>query len=132
MAKQQKQPTRKLTLAEELLALADRLQQRYTKAKTLFLEAVQMNPADGVAWHGEEMAKVQEPHERLMHILAYMKDQTPEAALRDIIDEVDRRIEGFFGSQSTSLFQNAVERARTEGLVALKRDLDFLARKYKV
>jgi uncharacterized protein YhaN len=127
MAKQ----TTKTTLAEELLALAQRLERRYTKAKADLLEAVQTNPAEAVAWHGEEMAKVQEPHERLMHVAALLKEHAPEAVLGDLQQEVERGIERFFGGNSTSQFQNAVARARTEGLVALKRDLDSLAREYK-
>ena len=128
MAKQ----TTKTTLTEELLALAQYLERGYTKAKADLMDAVQTNPAEAVAWHGDEMAKAQEPHERMMHVAAFLKDETPEAVLRDLQNEVARRIESFFGSQSTSQFQNAVARARTEGLVALKRDLDSLARKYNV
>jgi len=122
--------TTKTTLTEELLALAQRAERRYTKAKADFLEAVRTNPAEAVAWHGEEMAKAQEPHERLMHVAAFLKDETPETVLREVQDGIVQCIEGFFGGQSTSPFQNAVARARTEGLVALKRDLDSLARQY--
>ncbi|MBM4018444.1 MAG: hypothetical protein FJ288_08995 [Planctomycetes bacterium] len=127
MAKQ----TTKTTLAEELLALAQRHERRYTKAKADLLEAVQTNPAEALAWHGEEMAKVQEPHERTMHVAALLKEHAPHEVLADIQQEVERGIERFFGGNSTSQFQNAVARARTEGLVALKRDLDGLARQYK-
>jgi hypothetical protein len=102
MAKQ----TTKTTLSEELLGLAERLQRRYAKAKA------------------------QEPHERLMHVAAFLKDEMPETVLRELQDGVEQCIEGFFGGQSTSPFQNAVARARTEGLVALKRDLDSLDRQY--
>ena len=123
-------PTTKATLTEELLALAQRAQRRYTKAKADFLEAVRTNPAEAVAWHGEEMAKAQEPYERLLHVAAFLKDETPETVLREIRDGIAQCIEGFFGGQSTSAFQNAVARARTEGLVALQRDLDALARQY--
>jgi len=128
MAKQTQ--TTKTTLTEELLALAQRAERRYTQAKADFLKAVQTNPAEAVAWHGEEMAKAQEPHERMMHVAAFLKDETPETVLREVQDGVEQCIEGFFGGQSTSQFQNAVARARTEGLVALKRDLDALARQY--
>ena len=127
MAKQ----TTKTTLAEELLALAQRHERRYTKAKADLLEAVQTNPAEALAWHGEEMAKVQEPHERTMHVAALLKEHAPREVLADIQQEVERGIERFFGGNSTSQFQNAVARARTEGLVALRRDLDSLAREYK-
>jgi hypothetical protein len=123
-------PTTKTTLADELLALAQRHEHRYTKAKADLLDAVQTNPAEALAWRGEEMAKVQESHERLMHVAALLKEHAPEAVLDDLQQEVERGIERFFGGNSTSQFQNAVARARTEGLVALKRDLDSLAHEY--
>jgi hypothetical protein len=122
--------TTKMTLTEELQALAQRLERRYTQTKADFLESVETNPAEAVAWHGGEMAKVQAPHEQMMHLAAFLKDQTPESALRDILNEIGRNTEHFFGGQSTSAFQNAVARARIEGLLALKRDLQFLADQY--
>ena len=118
-------------LTEGLLDLAQRCERRYEKAKADLLEAVQTNPAEALAWHGEEMAKVQEPHERTMHTAAMLKEHAPHEVLADIQQEVEQGIERFFGGNSTSQFQNAVARARTEGLVALKRDLDSLAREYK-
>ena len=77
------------------------------------------------------MAKVQEPHERTMHVAALLKEHAPHEVLADVRQEVEQGIERFFGGNSTSQFQNAVARARTEGLVALRRDLDSLARQYK-
>ena len=115
-------------LTEELLALAQRLERRYEKAKADLLEAVQTNPAEALAWHGEDMAKAQEPHEQMLRAVEGLKDNTPQAVLAYYLQEVERGIERFFGSNSTSQFSNAVARARTEGLVALGRDLASLAR----
>jgi hypothetical protein len=52
--------------------------------------------------------------------------------LAENLKEVQYRVRSFFGSNSTSMFSNSVERARAEAYVRLAEELESLCKHYGI
>ena len=123
---------RKITAVEattELLAYADQAAKRFEKAKADMAERLARNPADAIGWCADDMVKEQTRHERWDWIRGDLDNHAPLDVLAEAILEANRTVRRFFGSNSTSLFHNAVERARAEACERLIDELEGI-RKY--
>ena len=119
-------------LREELAFYAGAAARDYKNAKEKLLARVQTNPADAVVWNAEEMVAAQTVHEAWMRISAELEGHDPREVLRENINEVAHRVRMFFGSNSTSMFSNAVERARANASVRLVEDLERIGKSYGI
>ena len=118
---------RKLTAVEattELLAYADQATKRCAEAQGKMLQRLAGNPADAIGWCSDDMVKEQTRHERWEWIRGDLENHAPLDVLAEAILEANRMVRRFFGSNSTSLFHNAVERARAEACERLIDELE--------
>lgn len=123
---------RKMTAVEattELLATADLAAKRYKEARGQMLKRIASNPADAIGWCSDDMVKEQTRHECWEHVRGDLENHAPLDVLAEAILEANRTVRRFFGSNSTSLFHNAVERARAEACERLIDELEGI-RKY--
>ena len=104
----------------------------YEKARTDLLAAFEKNPASAIDWHAEAMVKAQAEHEVWMRTEARMTSGDPREAMKTAIGEVAYAVRSFFGASSTSMFSNAVERAKAEAMVRLAETLEGLAKHFGI
>jgi hypothetical protein len=78
------------------------------------------------------MVKAQAEHEMWLWLERAMAENDPREVLRKVTEEVQYRIRSFFGSNSTSIFSNAVERAKAEAYLRLAETLAGLCKHYGI
>ena len=103
---------------------------RYEDAQAKFIAAVQTNPAHAITWSAEDMVRAQTLYEVWMRIEHEIAEHDPLEVVQANLDDARFRVRSFFGSNSTSIFSNAVERARAETFVRIAEDLDKLAKRH--
>lgn len=117
-------------MREELTFLWQGVQRRFQQTQEKFLADAQTNPAHAILWGAEEMTKVQTQYELWLVMTRHMEQEGPASALRWAVGELQHRVRSFFGSNSTSMFDNAVSRARAESCLHLAEELENLARHF--
>ena len=78
------------------------------------------------------MVKAQAEHEMWLWLERGMAENDPREALATVTKEVQYRVRSFFGSNSTSMFSNAVERAKAEAYVRMAETLEGLCKHYGI
>lgn len=127
--------TRTMTAEEmkEDLGLHIRLaRKQYEEAQAKMLADLQTNPISAIAWDAEDMVKAQARHEIWSWLERAMAETDPREVVQKATEEVQYRIRSFFGSNSTSLFTNAVERAKAEAYLHLAETLAGLRKHYGI
>ncbi len=124
----------KMTTQErrEELAFYVRLAKKYyDDARAKFLADIQTNPITAITWSAETMVKAQTDHEVWLRIEAELAEHEPREVLTENLKEVQYRIRSFFGSNSTGMFSNAVERARAEAYIRQAEQLEGLIKHFE-
>jgi hypothetical protein len=119
-------------LKQELLANAKMAKKRFDDAQAKFIADVQVNPISAIGWKSDDMVKLQTRHEVWLRIECELAEHDGREVLAANRDEVNYRVRAFFGSNSTSLFSNAVERARAEAYVQLAEDIERLCKHHGI
>ena len=104
----------------------------YEKAQTEMIEAIRKNPASAINWSAEGMVKAQAEHEVWLWLENGMAEADPRETLKKVLAEVQYRVRSFFGSSSTSIFSNAVERARAEAYIRQAEQPEGLAKHFGI
>ena len=105
---------------------------RFEEAQTKFLADATTNPASAILWSSENMVRVQTEYEVWIWIERATAKEDPKVAIKKMLEEVRYRVRSFFGSNSTSMFSNAVERAKAEAHLRLVDELEGLAKHYGI
>lgn len=105
---------------------------QYDEAQAKMIADLQTNPASAITWRAEDMVKAQTNYEVWLRIESEMAEHDPREVLAENLKEVQYRVRSFFGSNSTSIFSNAVERARAEACVRLAETLEAFCRQYGI
>ncbi|MFB3894453.1 MAG: hypothetical protein ACE15C_20825 [Phycisphaerae bacterium] len=105
---------------------------RYDDARCKLIATAQTNPISAITWDAEAMVKAQAQHEMYMCLERGMAKADPRKVLLELADEVDYRIRSFFGSNSTSMFSNAVERAKADAYVHLLDEIKGLMKHFGI
>ena len=116
------------SIRQELARCIKAARKRYEDTQAKFIADVQTNPASAIGWSAEGMVKAQSDYEVWVRIESEMLDHDPREVLVENIKEVQYRVRAFFGSNSTSIYSNAVERARAEACVRQAEQLESLAK----
>lgn len=114
-------------IRQDLARCARAARARYEQTQAQFLADAQSNPASAIAWGAQDLVMAQTAHEVWAQIEADLAEHDPREVLAEHRKDAQRRVRSFFGSSSTSLFTNAVERARAEAYLRLAERLDDLA-----
>ena len=117
-------------MQQELTLYVKGAKARYDDAQAKFLAAVQTNPAHAITWSAEDMVRAQTLYEVWMRIEHAIVELDPLEVVQANLDDARFHVRSFFGSNSTSIFSNAVERARAETFVRIADDLEKLAKRY--
>jgi len=102
---------------EKLNRIIAAAKQACEAAKAYFINETHINPAKAVEWNAEDMIKAQTEYDVWLGIAADLQKEEPGRVLENAYDELQSRVRSFFGSNSTSIFHNAVERARAEAFL---------------
>ena len=105
---------------------------KYDDARCKMISAAHSNPISAITWDAEPMVKAQAQHEMYMCLERGMAKADPRKVLQELADEVDYRIRSFFGSNSTSMFSNAVERAKADAYVHLLDEIKGLMKHFGI
>ena len=104
----------------------------YEDAQTKILTDIKVNPISAITWSAETMVMAQANYEVWMRIERELADHEPSEVLTENLKEVQYRIRSFFGSNSTSTFSNAVERARAESYVRQAEQLEGMIKHFEI
>ena len=115
-------------MRQELTFYAKGAKARYDNAQAKFLAAVQTNPAHAITWSAEDMVRAQTMYEVWMRIEHAIVEHDPLEVVQANLDDARFHMRSFFGSNSTSIFSNAVERARAEAFVRIVEELEKLVK----
>lgn len=119
-------------MREELTGCIKMAKKYYDDAQAKFLADFQLNPTSTIAWGAEAMVQKQIDHEVWMRIERELAEQEPLEVLAENLKEVQYRVRSFFGSNSTSVFDNAVERAKATAYLRLAEQLEGLAKHFGI
>lgn len=119
-------------IREELTAYIRLAKRKYEEARDKLIADIQTNPASAIIWSAEGMVKVQTEYEVWLHVEANLKEVDSRATLKNALDETARGVRRFFGSNSTSMFSNAAERAKAETFLQLQERLEGLAKHFGI
>ena len=119
-------------MREELAFYTKGAKKFYDDAQAKFLADIQTNPVSAVTWSAETMVKTQTDHEVWMRIERELTEHEPAEVLAENLKEVQYRVRSFFGSNSTSIFSNAVERARAEAYIRQAEQLEALIKHFGI
>ena len=119
-------------MKQELGVYIKNARKRYEDAQAKLIADIQTNPVSAITWSAEDMVKRQTDHEVWLRIEREMAEHNPREVLAENLKEVQYRIRSFFGSNSTSMFSNSVERARAEAHVRLAEELERLCKHYGI
>jgi hypothetical protein len=119
-------------MRQELAVYGRLAKKRYEEAQTKFTADIQTNPISAITWSAETMVKAQTDHEVWMRIERQLAEQEPREVLAENLKEVQYRVRSFFGSNSTSIFSNAVERARAEAYIRQAEQLEGLVKHFGI
>lgn len=117
---------------QELAFYAKAAKKRYEEKQAKFIADVQTNPVSAITWLAEDMVKAQTEHEVWLRIEREMAEHDPREVLAENLKEAQYRMRSFFGSNSTSIFSNAVERARAEAFLRQVEQLESLAKHFGI
>jgi len=117
---------------KELAHYIDIARKNYENMQAKFIADIQTNPASAIGWKSEEMVRDQTVYEVWSRIEHEMAEHNPREVIAENLKEVRYRIRSFFGSNSTSIFSNAVERAKAEAYVRMEERLAELAKHYGI
>ena len=119
-------------MKKELGIYVRRAKSLYDKTLAKMVADLQTNPVTAIVWSAETIVKEQTYVEMWLWIERSMAENNPREVLAKAAAEVQYRIRSFFGSNSTSMFSNAVDRAKAESYVRLAEELDGLLRHYGI
>jgi hypothetical protein len=119
-------------MREELAFYVKTAKKFYDDAQAKFIADIQTNPVSTITWSAEKMVKTQTDHEVWMRIERELADHEPREVLAENLKEVQYRVRSFFGSNSTSIFSNAVERARAEAYIRQAEQLEGLIKHFGI
>jgi hypothetical protein len=105
---------------------------QYEEAQTKMLADLQTNPISTITWSAEGMVKTQAEYEMWLWLERGMAENDPREVLATVTKEVQYRVRSFFGSNSTSMFSNAVERAKADAYVRLAETLEGFCKHYGI
>ncbi len=105
---------------------------QYEEAQAKMLADLQTNPISAITWSAEGMVKTQAEYEMWLWIERGMAENEPREVLQTVTKEVQYRVRSFFGSNSTSMFSNAVERAKADAYVRLAETLESMCKHYGI
>lgn len=125
-----KTPMTDQQMREELAFYVKMAKKFYDDAQTKFLTDVQTNPISTITWSAETMVKAQADYEVWMRIDRELAEHEPREVLTENLKDVQYRVRSFFGSNSTSIFSNAVERARAEAMVRQAEQIEGLIKHF--
>ncbi len=119
-------------MKQELGIYIKSARKRYEDAQAKLIADIQTNPISAITWSAEDMVKRQSDYEVWLRIEREMTEHNPREVLAENLKEVQYRIRSFFGSNSTSMFSNSVERARAEAFVRLAEELESMCKHYGI
>jgi len=119
-------------MRQELAFNAKGAKKRYEETQAKFIADIQTNPVSAITWLAEDMVKAQTEHEVWLRIELEMAEHDPREVLAENLKECQYRIRSFFGSNSTSVFSNAVDRAKAEAYVQLAEQLQGLMKHFGI
>ena len=119
-------------MQEELAFYAKMAKKYYDDAQAKFIVDFKTNPISTITWTAEELVKVQTDHEVWMRIERELAEHEPREVLAENLKEVQYRVRSFFGSNSTSMFTNAVDRARVEAYIRQAEQLEGMIKHFGI
>lgn len=119
-------------MKEELGFCIRAAKKRYEEAQAKFLADTKTNPASAIVWGSENMVKLQTEYEIWIWIERAVEKDDPREAMKKVLEEVRYRVRSFFGSNSTSMFSNAVDRAKAEAHLHMVEELEGLSKHYGI
>jgi hypothetical protein len=119
-------------MRQELAFYAKDAKKRYEDAQAKFIADIQTNPVSAITWLAEDMVQAQTQHEVWLRIEREMAQHDPREVLSENLKDVQYHIRSFFGSNSTSIFSNAVERAKAEAYLRQAEQLEGLCKNYGI
>ena len=125
------------TLRNELTAAAETAKNRYEKTLSAMAAHLAVNPASALTWKAHDMVVAQTQHEVWARIASEIAGHEVEAVEVEAVlaaasNDANYRVRAFFGSNSTSMFDNAVERARGAAYVRIAEELERIRRHHKI
>ncbi len=121
-----------IEMRAELAFHAKMAKKAYEDAQTKFITNFSSNPVSTISWEAEDMVKAQAAYEVWMRIDLAIAEHHPAEVLRVNLEDMQYRVRSFFGSNSTSIFSNAVERAKAEASLKLAETLAGLAKHFGI
>jgi hypothetical protein len=119
-------------MRQELAFHAKGAKKRFEDAQAKIIADIQTNPASAITWLAEDMVQAQTQHEVWLRIERQMVDHDPREVLKTNLEDVQYRVRAFFGSNSTSVFDNAVERAKAQAYLRQAEQLEGLCKHYGI
>ena len=119
-------------MKQELAQYIKTAKKRYEEKQAKLIADIQTNPISAINWLAEDMVKAQTHYEVWLRIEREMAEHNPREVLAENLKDCQYRVRAFFGSNSTSIFSNAVERARAEAFVRQAEQLEGMAKHYGI
>jgi hypothetical protein len=104
----------------------------YGETLVRLIDDARVNPASAITWSAEGIVKAQSAHEIWMGIERGLGEHEPREVIAANTEELRNKVRWFFGSNSTSVFANAVERARAEEYIRQLETLEGLGRRLEI
>ena len=120
------------SMRQELAFYTGAAKKRYEEAQAKMIADLQTNPASAITWLAQDMVKAQTEYEVWLRIEQETAKHDPRDVVKANLEEVRYRVRSFFGSNSTSIFSNAVERARAEEYLRQAEQLESLAKHFGI
>ena len=121
MARTTKTTSDRGTAEDTIRRRAQQAEANFEAAKAKFTESFATNPKYAIEWHAEKVARAQVHFEWWKMVADVLEHRGLEDAIRYAAERVEMEVDSFFGSNSTSIWKNAVRRAEAEVYNSLGR-----------